>query len=315
MNWTNFQTYNESSERAFEMLCNQLFENWCKDEYKKNISDFTIVNGSGGDGGVESYVTLQNGEIVGLQAKWFPTSISSNQIQQIKGSIITAIKIRPQFKRYIVCVPRDLSNTTAKGDNTEAKRWADLCSGIKSEYTDLDIEMWNETRIVKELQKASSAGIMRFWFEKSEISNEVVKFCFEKAKDSWLSTKYIPELNTYGKIENSISFFLGQKENRCILSNSLQRILKQCKDLITLLNDLIDISKDKDIELKEVLENTKAKSNKIILGFEKFLSWLSTETYKNPEIDEDIFRFDYDLSSRKLKIVRLHFKIIFMYQM
>ncbi|MEE0945004.1 MAG: hypothetical protein UIM24_06115 [Clostridia bacterium] len=308
MNWTNFQTYNESSERAFEMLCNQLFENWCKDEYKENVGDFTVVNGSGGDGGVESYATLKNNEIVGLQAKWFPTSLTSSQIQQIKGSITTALKIRPQIKRYIVCVPRDLSNTTAKGDNTEAKRWADLCADIKSEYTDLDIEMWNETRIVTELQKASSAGIMRFWFEKSEISNEVVRFCFEKAKDSWLSTKYIPELNTYGKIERSISFFLGQKENRRILSNRLQRILKQYKDLITLLNDLIDISKDKDIELKETLENTKVKSNKIILEVEKFLSWLSTETNKNPEIDEGIFRFNYDFIIEKIKNSKIAFQ-------
>lgn len=64
--------------------CEKWFENWCNDEYKDNISDFTVVNGSGGDGGVESYATLKTDEAVGLQAKWFPNSISSNQIQQMK---------------------------------------------------------------------------------------------------------------------------------------------------------------------------------------------------------------------------------------
>lgn len=49
MNWANFQTYNESPTKAFEMLCNQLFENWCKEEYNSNIVSFNVVNGAGGD--------------------------------------------------------------------------------------------------------------------------------------------------------------------------------------------------------------------------------------------------------------------------
>ena len=91
MNWTTLQTYNESPERAFEILCNQLFENWSKREYNDKFASFCVVNGSGGDGGVESYSTLIDGGIIGLQAKWFPYSISDNQIRQIKNSIETAI--------------------------------------------------------------------------------------------------------------------------------------------------------------------------------------------------------------------------------
>ena len=82
MNWANFQTYNESPTKAFEMLCNQLFENWCKEEYNSNIVSFNVVNGAGGDGGVESYAVLDNGEIVGLQAKWFLTSITESQMNK-----------------------------------------------------------------------------------------------------------------------------------------------------------------------------------------------------------------------------------------
>ena len=39
MNWANFQTYNESPTKAFEVLCNQLFENWCK----KNITQILFL--------------------------------------------------------------------------------------------------------------------------------------------------------------------------------------------------------------------------------------------------------------------------------
>ena len=83
MNWTNFQTYGMAPDKAFEVLCNQLFENWSKEEYKSDIASIRVVNGAGGDGGVESYATLKDGSIIGLQAKWFPTSMVSSQIAQL----------------------------------------------------------------------------------------------------------------------------------------------------------------------------------------------------------------------------------------
>ena len=107
MNWTKFQTYGIAPDKAFEVLCNQLFENWCKEEYMSNIASIRVVNEDPPSrlglrrsrrwprprpGGVESYAILKDGSIVGLQAKWFPTSMTSNQISQIKNSIKTAKK-------------------------------------------------------------------------------------------------------------------------------------------------------------------------------------------------------------------------------
>ena len=88
MNWTKFQTYGLAPDKAFEVLCNQLFENWCKKEYSSSLTSFTVVNGAGGDGGVESYAQLSDGTMIGLQAKWFMSSISDSQFTQIKSSII-----------------------------------------------------------------------------------------------------------------------------------------------------------------------------------------------------------------------------------
>lgn len=50
MDWTKFNNHGESSNHAFEVMCNMLFECWMKKEYKDNISHFAFVNGSGGDG-------------------------------------------------------------------------------------------------------------------------------------------------------------------------------------------------------------------------------------------------------------------------
>ena len=141
MNWTRFQTYGDAPTKAFEVLCNQLFENWCRQEYETILSSFNVVNGAGGDGGVESYAVLKTGDIVGLQAKWFPSTIEVSQIAQVKNSIRTAMKIRPQIVRYIVCIPRDLASVTGrtKGENAESNRWEAMTAAMIEEFPKLTI--------------------------------------------------------------------------------------------------------------------------------------------------------------------------------
>lgn len=63
MNWQHFQTHNEAPTQAFESMCNQLFDLWCEKTYPDSLKTVTIVNGSGGDGGVESFARLKNGTI------------------------------------------------------------------------------------------------------------------------------------------------------------------------------------------------------------------------------------------------------------
>ena len=139
MNWQHFQTYNEAATRAFEAMCNQLFELWIDREYKDTKKSFVVVNGAGGDGGVESYATLVTGEEIGVQAKWFPDSITTSQFNQIKNSILTALEVHPKLIKYIVCVPRDLSNLKKGKDGkivreTEYLKWSKIVTDIKSNF-------------------------------------------------------------------------------------------------------------------------------------------------------------------------------------
>lgn len=222
MNWAKFHTHDDSPTKAFEVLCNQLFENWCRQEYADTLLSFCVVNGAGGDGGVESYATLENGDIIGVQAKWFPSCIEAGQINQIRNSIRTAMKNRPRIAKYIVCVPRDLASITGKTkkDNTESNRWESMKQTIHEEFPTLSIDLWNETRILAELQKPSSAGIYKFWFERSEISDESISRSFLRSKDGWLSARYIPDLNTFGEIDACISAFVGSKLKRLALKGT-----------------------------------------------------------------------------------------------
>ena len=52
MDWTKFNNRGESSNHAFEVMCNILFKYWFKKEYKDNISHFAFINGTGIGAGV-----------------------------------------------------------------------------------------------------------------------------------------------------------------------------------------------------------------------------------------------------------------------
>lgn len=131
-------------------MCNLLFEAWCRETYKDKLVQFVFVNGDGGDGGVEAYGVLSNGNIIAVQSKWFPDKIGDGQIKQINGSFQTALKIRPNITKYIICLPRDLGSkkivkTGAIAQNTELDRWEKLISDWKISNPDVEINLWDET--------------------------------------------------------------------------------------------------------------------------------------------------------------------------
>jgi len=245
VNWQHFQTYNEAPTRAFETMCNQLFELWCKKTYSESLKTFNVVNGSGGDGGVESFATLQDGTIIGMQAKWFLESITSKQFRQIKDSIMTALKVRPLIKKYIVCIPRDLSSDRiGKGGGnvkeSELDRWTKQKDELEKNNRGLEIELWNNTRLLTILQDSDAAGIYRYWFEKSEISRDLIVYSFEKQKSGWLSQKYTPNLHVVGQIQKKIKEFLGTLDNRKNNLNKLYAVSLQCKKFIRACDDYLE---------------------------------------------------------------------------
>ena len=102
MDVSKLNNYNSSPDQAFEALSTQLFQRWLFRNFLGNVSYFSVVNGAGGDGGVEAYGVLNDGSIVGLQAKYFLKSIHKSQRDQIEKSIRTAIDVRPSLTRYII---------------------------------------------------------------------------------------------------------------------------------------------------------------------------------------------------------------------
>lgn len=209
--------------------------------------------------------------------------------------------MRPQITRYIVCVPRDLASLTGKGDNTEDKRWEDMKCEVLKDYPDLILDLWNETRLTQELQKDCSAGIFKFWFERAEISEESIKFSFEKSKNSWLSTKYVPELNTFGTIHNFICTYLGDVDQRKELDELFANISDLCNEFYTTSDEIIDVCGENDPQLVALLNESKSQIQVMQREVQKLQSWLENESVFGLSFDEDAFWVDYDAIEAQLK--------------
>ena len=310
MNWDRFQTYGLSPDKAFEMLCNQLFENWCKEEYQGRLYSFSIVNGAGGDGGVESFAELSDNSIIGLQAKWFRSSMASSQINQIKKSIRTALKVRPTISRYVVCVPRDLASKTAQNNKTETDRWDELVRSMENEFPGVLIELWNDTRILAETQKPVSAGIYRYWFENVELDYAKFEYSFQKAKASWLSTKYEPDLNTAGEIHRSLLSFIGDIEAKQIPISTFYRAVKHCDQFIQKANILLDFCKERTKELFDIVAEAKEKVLMLQNESELIAAWLINESIILPCINSEAFNVAFDYFIEKIRDCRLSYAFV-----
>lgn len=232
MDWTRFDNHGESNNHAFEVMCNLLFESWCKDTYGEELTHFSFVNGDGGDGGVEAFASLTNGDIIAVQSKWFPEKIEDGQIRQIEKSFQTAVAVRPNIKEYVVCVPRDLGNKRIVRDrkvanNTESDRWDKLSSDLKKSNPNVNIILWDETSIQERLTRPENQGIYKYWFENTIVFDDLFKFSFEKTVNGWAKAKYIPEIHTAGYIHNQLEYFVGSIELSFIIALAYQFILDQ----------------------------------------------------------------------------------------
>jgi len=236
MNWTKFNTYGDSPQNAFETLCNQLFERYLKRTYKTDLIKFRVINGAGGDGGIEAYGQLSIGDVIAVQAKWFQQSLDDSEIKQIKNSILTAKKLRAKIKEYIICIPHNVNSLKiGRGNkptiNHEENKINNLIDEIYSAYPDLKLTWWFDNEILNELQQANNEGVHKFWFDKEVISLDYLSKHFALQKKGWLHERYIPELHGQGMIHEEyqkLCFSLHFRNE--LLSKAIQAIadLKFC---------------------------------------------------------------------------------------
>ncbi|UPK67940.1 GNAT family N-acetyltransferase [Chitinophaga filiformis] len=263
MSWSSFNTYGDSPNNAFETLCNHLFRNYIFRNYK-DIVKFRAVNGKGGDGGVESYAEFADGAIRAVQSKWFRDDFGASQIDQIRKSINTAKKLRPNIKEYFVCIPRKLTSLrfvrgSAGADkqvtrSSEDQLLDELDAELKGKFADLTVHWWVDEVIEAELMREDNEGLHKFWFSHEVINVTYLQQQFERQKAGWLNERYVPQLHTQGFIQQDIAVLNYSETYRNHFSAvakyyviALQRVvtaidkfLKQEFDDETFRSDLVD---------------------------------------------------------------------------
>ena len=116
VDFSRLKPYNGKTTQCFEHLCYQL----AIKEYG-HLGTFTAIDGSGGDGGVEFYLDLHNGERWGWQCKFFGDSgrlSLSSRDTGISNSFETALRNHGNLTKYFVCLKTDLTTeSTSKKSN------------------------------------------------------------------------------------------------------------------------------------------------------------------------------------------------------
>lgn len=228
IDFSKLKPYDGKVSRSFELMCYRISQIKHGDQ-----GTFTPIDGSGGDGGVEFYLKLQNGEKWGWQCKFFKDSgrlnVSSRK-SAIEQSLETAIRNHKDLTKWILCLKTDLTENSLSENGNLSKGERDwfeneLPKKIPVERN-INLEHWGETSFLTFLSDSKFYGIRSFFFGSLVFNEDWFKNRFyenfEKVKD-----KYDPELHTIDKsTQSKIDFFLFDK-NYTILTEGLKKELNQ----------------------------------------------------------------------------------------
>lgn len=277
-----FNTQGMGRQDAFEELCCQLFETWGRhhEHYGKNWK-YRNIRGAGGDGGIEAYWhNTVNDDCVGLQAKWFPTSMTSTQYNELRRSIETAMSIRPTMGHYIICIPHNLTsmkkvrgNKTTKG---EEDSWNQFVEEAEEEHPKLQLGLWDENEIFNQLQRCENEGRCRFWFSHSLINPETIRVSLDETIEA-LGDRYIPELTDNGGMSDFVDAFFGTWDARLALVREVENCITLCEQIVARIASLAEVDGDTAISLRD-------KAHACACTLQDYSHWLSS--LRGPLMDE-----------------------------
>jgi len=300
MDFNNFKTYSDSPQNAFETFCTQLFERYLRRKYENKLVKFRVVNGAGGDGGIEAYGQLTNGDLIAVQAKWFLTSMQNSQINQIEKSVNTAMKHRKNIVEYFICVPRALASVKSglgkiAVANTEEYRIDKLTTKIKTTYPNTTFTWWFEQDMQNELLELDNEGMNKFWFERDIITHNQLVQQFEMEKAAWIDKRYIPELHGQGMIQSHIEhllYGLPYRKDLLIRLGKTNKLLQNTGSLITRFIRTLDSSNTILSELISIQANINhnlATMEPIFTAIQDGVSELPQVTFQAMPASSDLF--------------------------
>ena len=227
LDWKDIKSYEHSQNTAFEEVVCQL-------AYNENNEDGQYIRVKAPDGGVESYLILDNGDEIGWQAKYF-FDIQDSQFKQIKKSFETAITKHPNLVKYYVCCPIDRADPRIPDKKYLQDRWNDFVAECKALALDkgmtVEVEFWGAFELNNKLQKPENAGMVQFWFGGEDFSET---WFTEQVNTSIrnLGPRFTPELNVeINEINHYFDALLKNEQARTYIFEKLNSLYKVSESL------------------------------------------------------------------------------------
>ena len=207
---------------AFEELCCQLARRTVPTN-----GFYTRLHGAGGDGGVECFTDLSDGNRVGWQAKYV-FNIDS-LLKQATDSLITALKIHSKLTQYVLCIPFDLTGPTGRqglSGYEKFENWQkEQVYKAAIENRQLTIEAWPAFKLRDLLlEHDASGGIREFFFNQQILTTEWFSEHLDLAKET-AGPRYTPELN----VQTDLWRWFAAFGRTTAWSNEFRHKLRACK--------------------------------------------------------------------------------------
>ena len=225
IDWSKLKPYQNDKYRSFEELCYQIAKGLYGEKGR-----FTSIDDSGGGDGVEFYLTLENGDEWGWQAKfYYPNKrLSSSRKRSITESLERACEIHPRLKKWFLCTPTNFTPDEQKWfDNT-------LRQSISE---DIEIEHWGDSDFNNWLSEPRFSGKLNYFFGKLELNLDWFKRQFDKQMTG-VGDKFDSSLHTETNVDAEIHALLGDKAFVHQITKWIEKLEGEFPDLKESIDDL-----------------------------------------------------------------------------
>lgn len=216
--WNKLAPYGSDKRRSFEELCYQIVRH---DEAGKGR--LSRIDGSGGDGGVEFYLELPNGDEWGWQAKFFfpDVRIDDGRKTQVKRSLQKACREHPRLARWTLCTPGLMTKGEKSWFGQMLPDSTNDGTRVVPEGRHVELVSMHESDILAALRVPALAGLVTYFFGNLELSLDWFRRRHEPVLEM-VRKKFNPTLHAVTGIDQEIEHLLAEK-----------RLLVDVEDLAT----------------------------------------------------------------------------------
>lgn len=207
IDWSKLKSYAADKRRSFEELCYQLV----RLEHGAG-AHIVRVDGAGGDGGVEFYLTLPSGDELGWQAKFFWPDVRLNgtRKKQIKKSLQRACDEHRRLVAWHLMTPSNLTTTEQQWFDVSLRLSTHDRAPVVPKGRAIELVHVPESELLVRLVAPQAHGLRTLFFGDLELSLGWFQGLLAEATEH-LRSKFLPTLHSSTSIDAELEFVLGEQ--------------------------------------------------------------------------------------------------------